>query len=93
MGKKHKDGRNLETIPTGALGIIPLKSCSKIGEEVDRYIIDWREDRQHKHENDTDSAKDPELLADDRKYHIVLHLRDISQLLHSPSKSLAEQTA
>ncbi|MBQ7447310.1 MAG: ribose-phosphate pyrophosphokinase [Eubacterium sp.] len=52
MGKKHIDERNLETIPTGALGIIPLKSCSKIGKEVDQYIIDWREERQHKHEDD-----------------------------------------
>ena len=52
MAKKHVDERNLETIPTGALGIIPLKSCAKIGSEVDKYIIDWRGERQHKHEDD-----------------------------------------
>jgi ribose-phosphate pyrophosphokinase len=46
------DERNLETIPKGALGIIPLKSCSKIGAEVDKYLVKWRVDRQHEHEND-----------------------------------------
>ena len=30
----HNDQRNLETIPTGALGIIPLESCREIGEKV-----------------------------------------------------------
>ena len=26
------DERNLETIPTGALGLIPLASCTELGE-------------------------------------------------------------
>ena len=32
----HNDQRNLETIPAGALGMIPLESCREIGEKVDR---------------------------------------------------------
>ena len=36
----HNDQRNLETIPTGALGIIPLESCREIGEKVDKYLED-----------------------------------------------------
>ena len=43
----HDDERNLETIPAGALGIIPLESCKKIGEEVDKYLVKWRCVREH----------------------------------------------
>ena len=30
------DERNLETIPTGALGLIPLASCTELGEKVNQ---------------------------------------------------------
>ena len=50
--RQNDDGRNLQTIPKGALGIIPLKSFQKMGEEVDRYLVEWREDRDHEHEDD-----------------------------------------
>ena len=48
----QSDGRNLETIPEGALGIIPLASCKEMGEKVDRYLVKWRKERNHEHEND-----------------------------------------
>ena len=32
--------RNLETLPTGSLGIIPLQSCQELGEKVDKYQND-----------------------------------------------------
>ena len=35
----HNDQRNLETIPAGALGMIPLESCREIGEKVDKYLV------------------------------------------------------
>lgn len=44
--------KNLETIPEGALGLIPLESCKELGLKVDKYLVDWRETRQHRHEND-----------------------------------------
>lgn len=44
--------RNLETIPDGALGLIPLESCKELGLKVDKYLVDWREKRQHQHEDD-----------------------------------------
>lgn len=44
--------KNLETIPEGALGLIPLESCKELGLKVDKYLVDWRETRQHHHEND-----------------------------------------
>ena len=48
----HNDQRNLETIPAGALGMIPLESCREIGEKVDKYLVKWRCVREHEHEND-----------------------------------------
>lgn len=49
---KREELRNLETIPVGALGIIALKSCSELGEKVDKYLVDWRTEREHAHTED-----------------------------------------
>ena len=46
------DKRNLETIPVGSLGLIPLESCKEIGEKVNSYLIRWRVEREHEHQND-----------------------------------------
>ena len=46
------DERILETIPEGALGLIPLKSCEELGAKVDKYLVGWREKREHEHQND-----------------------------------------
>lgn len=45
------DERNLETIPCGALGIIPLESCKEMGSKVDKYLIKWRDNRTHDQQN------------------------------------------
>ncbi|MGN0329310.1 MAG: ribose-phosphate pyrophosphokinase [Lachnospira sp.] len=42
-----RDERHTATIPYGTLGIIPLKSCSKMGEKVDQYLVKWREQRDN----------------------------------------------
>ncbi len=44
-----RDERHLETIPVGTLGIIPTASCSKLGEKVNQYLVDWREQRTNDH--------------------------------------------
>ena len=41
------DERNLETIPTGALGLIPLASCTELGEKVNQYLVKWRDTRHN----------------------------------------------
>ena len=46
------DERNLETMPDGALGLIPLESCKELGLKVDQYLVGCREKRQHQHQND-----------------------------------------
>lgn len=48
----HDDKRNLDSIPRGSLGIIPLESCREMGEKVDKYLVKWRCAREHEHEND-----------------------------------------
>ncbi|MDD6333655.1 MAG: ribose-phosphate pyrophosphokinase [Clostridia bacterium] len=42
-----RDERHIETIPYGTLGIIPLSSCTKMGNKVDNYLVKWREQRQN----------------------------------------------
>ena len=46
------DERILETMPDGALGLIPLKSCEELGAKVDKYLVGWREKREHAHQNE-----------------------------------------
>ena len=46
-----RDERNNATNPYGTLGIVPLKSCSKMGEKVDDYLVQWREQREHENQS------------------------------------------
>lgn len=39
----------LNTNPVGALGIIPLRSCSELGEKVNNYLVQWRSSRNSEH--------------------------------------------
>lgn len=41
--------RNIDTIPVGALGIIPLKGCRTLGEKVDGFLVKWRKERENDH--------------------------------------------
>ena len=45
----REEKRNLDTIPVGSLGIIPLAGCSELGAKVDRYLVKWREERESEH--------------------------------------------
>ncbi len=46
---KREEKRNLETIPVGSLGIIPLKGVSSLAEKVDYYLVKWRAERENEH--------------------------------------------
>ena len=48
---KREEKRNLESIPVGSLGVIPLKSCEDLGKQVDYYLVNWRTEREHEHRN------------------------------------------
>ncbi len=45
----REEKRNLETIPVGSLGIIPLEGCRTLGEKVDSYLVKWRAERESEH--------------------------------------------
>lgn len=45
-----RDERHTATIPYGSLGIIPLVSCTKLGDKVNKYLVEWREEREHESE-------------------------------------------
>lgn len=48
---KREEKRNLETIPVGSLGIIPLAGCKPLGEQVDYYLVKWRAERESEHKD------------------------------------------
>ena len=48
---KREEKRNLESIPVGSLGMIPLKSCEDLGKKVDYYLVKWRTERENEHHN------------------------------------------
>ncbi len=45
----REEKRNLETIPVGSLGLIPLEGCKDLGKKVDDYLVKWREERENEH--------------------------------------------
>lgn len=45
----REEKRNLETIPVGSLGLIPLEGCKDLGKKVDNYLVKWREERENEH--------------------------------------------
>ena len=48
---KREEKRNLETIPVGSLGIIPLEGCKSLGEKVNYYLVKWRAERESEHKD------------------------------------------
>ncbi|MGN1179971.1 MAG: ribose-phosphate pyrophosphokinase [Suilimivivens sp.] len=48
---QREETRNLETIPVGSLGIIPLEGCKALGEKVNDYLVEWRTVRESEHKN------------------------------------------
>lgn len=50
MGRREEK-RNLETIPVGSLGIIPLKSCEQMGQKINAYLKEWRAERENEHKD------------------------------------------
>ena len=42
--------RDLETIPVGALRLMPTRGCAQIGAKVDEYLVKWRTERQMYHQ-------------------------------------------
>ncbi len=41
--------KQIETIPVGPLGLIPLQSCESLGKKVDEWLVGWRYERESEH--------------------------------------------
>lgn len=39
------------TIPVGSLGIIAMPGCDELAAKIDRYLVDWRNERDNEHKN------------------------------------------
>ena len=37
----------VDTIPVGPLGLIPLRSCTPLGNKVDEWLVGWRKEREN----------------------------------------------
>ena len=44
-----QEKRNLNSIPVGSLGMIPLDNCKPLGEKIDQYLVKWRTERESEH--------------------------------------------
>jgi len=47
----REETRNLETIPVGSLGLIPLRGCSEMADRIDEYLVKWRTLRESEHKD------------------------------------------
>ena len=43
----RRSERNLENIPVGALGLIPITGCEELGNKVNEYLVKWRKESAH----------------------------------------------
>ena len=48
----HRTERNLENIPVGALGLIPVTGCEELGDKVNNYLVKWRKESAIVHKDD-----------------------------------------
>ena len=44
--------KSLDSIPVGALGLVPIVGCEDLGNKVNRYLIQWRKESTIPHKND-----------------------------------------
>ena len=44
-----QEKRNINSIPVGSLGIIPLDNCKPLGQKIDEYLVKWRTERESEH--------------------------------------------
>ena len=50
----HREERKLDNVPVGSLGMIPLSGCTELGEKVNDFLVQWRQNSNL--EGKTDSA-------------------------------------
>lgn len=48
---RRHDKRNLEGLPVGKLGLIPVTGEEEMAKKIDRYLVHWRAERAREHKN------------------------------------------
>lgn len=48
----HRTERNLENIPVGSLGLIPVPGCEQLVNKVNDYLVKWRHESAIEHKDD-----------------------------------------
>ncbi len=43
--------KEIQTVPVGSLGLVPLESCKAFGDRVNDYIVKWRAEKQSEHKD------------------------------------------
>ena len=56
--------RTYNNQPVGRLGIIPLKSCTDLGEKVNSHLLRWRADREHERRHSAHPDKNDTYIVD-----------------------------
>ena len=51
ISKSRPGNQTIETVPIGPLGLVPLKGCEEFGKKVDRYLVNWRNERESEHKH------------------------------------------
>lgn len=49
--KTRPGEQEIETIPVGPLGLVPLKGMRGLSEEIDSYLVQWRGERESEHKD------------------------------------------
>ena len=53
-----REEHELNTIPVGPLGLIPIDGCQELGRKVDAYLVEWRRERQNEHKTSVVFSED-----------------------------------
>lgn len=48
----RRSERNLENIPVGAVGLIPITGCEELGAKVNAYLVKWRKESENQYKGD-----------------------------------------
>ena len=50
-GKMLYEDKQIDTVPVGPLGLIPLKGMEEFTKKVNDYLVEWRKERESEHKD------------------------------------------
>ena len=49
----HRNERNLDNVPVGSLGVIPITGCEEMGSRINDYLVSWRKESVFRHKQES----------------------------------------